>query len=253
MALLGDLSAEMSLRYGRLFDQTVRESSSAPSTQAKASLGPVLPEATPRCIIETDWRRAPLIKARLAGGYCLRSLAQGPCAYANICEHCPNLRSEKTFLPILRLRRVDAEALLADAEARGWGAEVARHRRLIERIDASDRQRRCRLSTTTSRPWRPSACEELATSGQPISFKEVAVRAGTSRTTLYRRADLRALVEEHRTRGPGGEHAHRSHRADRPAAPQPGSRSRPRSADKKNGFASSNAEIAGTAETLPPE
>jgi hypothetical protein len=47
------------------------------------------------------------------------------------------------------------------------------------------------------------ACEELAASGQPISFKEVAVRAGTSRTTLYRRADLRALVEEHRTRGRG--------------------------------------------------
>ena len=135
MALLGHVSAEMSLRYGRLFDQTVRESYERALTQAKASLGPVLPEATP-VHLETDWRRAPLIKARLAGGYCLRSLAQGPCAYANICEHCPNLRSEKTFLPILRLQRVDAEALLADAEARGWGAEVARHRRLVERIDA---------------------------------------------------------------------------------------------------------------------
>ena len=135
MALLGHVSAEMSLRYGRLFDQTVRESYERALTQAKTSLGPVLPEATP-VHLETDWRRAPLIKARLAGGYCLRSLAQGPCAYANICEHCPNLRSEKTFLPILRLQRVDAEALLADAEARGWGAEVARHRRLIERIDA---------------------------------------------------------------------------------------------------------------------
>jgi hypothetical protein len=47
------------------------------------------------------------------------------------------------------------------------------------------------------------ACIELAASGRPITFKEVAARAGTSRTTLYRRADLRALLEEHRAKGRG--------------------------------------------------
>jgi len=135
MALLGHVSAQMSLRYGRLFDKTVRENYERALAQAKASLGPVLPEATP-VELETDWRKAPLIKARLAGGYCLRTLAQGSCVYANICEHCPNYRSEKTLLPVSRLQRVDAEALIADAEARGWGEEAARHRRLIERIDA---------------------------------------------------------------------------------------------------------------------
>ncbi|MDA8316977.1 MAG: tyrosine-type recombinase/integrase [Actinomycetota bacterium] len=135
MALLGHVSAEMSLRYGRLFDQTVRENYERALAQAKTTLGPVLPEATP-IHLETDWRKAPLIKARLAGGYCLRTAAQGPCAYANICEHCPNFRSEKTLLPVLQLQRVDAEALVADAEERGWGPEAARHRRLIERIDA---------------------------------------------------------------------------------------------------------------------
>jgi len=135
MALLGHVSAGMSLRYGRLFDHTVRESYERALAQAKASLGPVIPEATP-VELETDWRKAPLIKARLAGGYCLRTLAQGACAYANICEHCPNFRSERTLLPVLQLQRVDAEALLADAIERGWGPEAARHRRLIERIDA---------------------------------------------------------------------------------------------------------------------
>src|SRR6266571_4998182 len=68
-------------------------------------------------------------------GYCLRTAAQGPCAYANICEHCPNFRSGASFLPVLQLQRADAEALAADAQARGWGDEAARHRRLIERID----------------------------------------------------------------------------------------------------------------------
>jgi DNA-binding Lrp family transcriptional regulator len=47
------------------------------------------------------------------------------------------------------------------------------------------------------------ACTELAASGRPITFKEVAARVGTSRTTLYRRGDLRALVEEQRSKGRG--------------------------------------------------
>jgi hypothetical protein len=36
---------------------------------------------------------------------------------------------------VLQLQRADAEALAADARARGWGEEAARHRRLIERLD----------------------------------------------------------------------------------------------------------------------
>jgi hypothetical protein len=37
---------------------------------------------------------------------------------------------------VLAAQRADAEALARDAEARGWGSEVERHRRLIERLDA---------------------------------------------------------------------------------------------------------------------
>jgi integrase len=134
MVLLGHQSAEMSLRYGRLFDFTVRESYERALTLAKARLGPILPQAVP-VRLNTDWRSAPLIKARLAGGYCLRTVAQGSCAYANICEHCPNLRSDAGFLAVLGAQRADAEALAADAEARGWSEEATRHRRLLERLD----------------------------------------------------------------------------------------------------------------------
>ena len=84
MVLLGHQSAEMSLRYGRLFDSTVREGYERALALAKSRLGPILPEAVP-VELNTDWRQAPLIKARLAGGYCLRAAAQGPCPYANTC------------------------------------------------------------------------------------------------------------------------------------------------------------------------
>jgi integrase len=134
MAMLGHTSAEMSLRYGRLFDATVRADYERALTLAKQHLGPVLPDATP-VNLNTDWRAAPLIKARLAGGYCVRTLAQGTCAYTHICEHCPNYRSDATFLPVLMTPRTDAATLAADADTRGWGEEAARHRRLVERLD----------------------------------------------------------------------------------------------------------------------
>ena len=46
-----------------------------------------------------------------------------------------------------------------------------------------------------------AACAGLAAAGQPVTFNEVAGRAQISRTTLYRRADLRAIIEEHRAHG----------------------------------------------------
>jgi hypothetical protein len=43
-------------------------------------------------------------------------------------------------------------------------------------------------------------CADLATSGQPITFTAVAAQAQISRATLYRDQQLRAIVDEHRTR-----------------------------------------------------
>ena len=140
MALLGHVSAEMSLRYGRLFDATVKAEYERALTSAKSQLAamPVDPPGGRRRLplLTGDWKEAPAIKARLAGGFCVRAQVQGPCAYANICEHCPNFRTDSGYLPILAAQRADAETLARDAENRGWGSEVERHRRLISRLDA---------------------------------------------------------------------------------------------------------------------
>jgi len=136
MALLGHVSAAMSLRYGRLFDTTVRAEYERALDLAKARIGPL---ATERLRIpvtgDGDWRDAPAIKARLGGGYCLRAPAQGSCPYANICEHCPNFHTDAASISVLSAQRIDAEALAADAESRGWIEEADRHRRLITRLD----------------------------------------------------------------------------------------------------------------------
>jgi hypothetical protein len=135
----------MSLRYGRLFDATVRTEYERALIQAKAQLAPAQPAGTPPAGAPrqlplvaitggADWKDSPTIKARLAGGFCLRAPAQGSCPYANICEHCPNFRTDPGFLAVLGTQRADAQALLADAEARGWADEAGRHRRLVARL-----------------------------------------------------------------------------------------------------------------------
>ena len=139
MALLGHVSATMSLRYARLFDSTVRAEYERALELAKSriDLGRIPGGRIPLPVLkEGNWRDVPAIKARLAGGFCLRAPAQGACPYANICEHCPNFRTDASYLPILAAQRVDAVALAADAEAKGWISEADRHRRLMARLDA---------------------------------------------------------------------------------------------------------------------
>jgi len=140
MAPLGHVSAAMSLRYARLFDATVRTEYERALELAKSQIGP-LPAGRPGLPIAgltggKDWKDAPVIKSRLAGGFCLRAPAQGACPYANICEHCPSFRAGGADLPVLAAQRLDAEALAADAEKRGWITEADRHRRLLARLDA---------------------------------------------------------------------------------------------------------------------
>lgn len=142
MALLGHVSAEMSLRYEHLFDSTVRAEYERALDLAKCRIGAMptptgktsIPVSTDSacvsgCSSETDWRDAPAIKSRLAGGHCLRAPAQGACPYANICEHCPSFRTDAASVAVLAAQRVDTEALAADAETRGWIDEADRHRR----------------------------------------------------------------------------------------------------------------------------
>lgn len=139
MALLGHVSAEMSLRYGRLFDTTIRQEYERALTLAKQRAGIPVTTRTSLPLADitrgADWKATPLIKSRLAGGFCLRAPAQGACTYANICEHCPSFHSDASSLPVLAAQRVDAHALAQDAEQRGWIAEAARHHKLIARLD----------------------------------------------------------------------------------------------------------------------
>ena len=145
MHLLGHVSATMSLRYGRLFDDTVRAEYDRALAHAKSQLAaapgsgcindPAVPLPPERIPSGSEWKTGATLKTRLAGGYCLRAPVQGSCSYANICEHCPAYRTDPELVPILAAQRLDTLALADDALARGWHDEADRHHRLLARLD----------------------------------------------------------------------------------------------------------------------
>ena len=135
MALLGHVSAEMTLRYASLASPTVRAAYDQAMSKARSRLTlPIAPVGQTIVPDRVQWLRAEMLKTRVAHGYCSRSLVAEACSYANICEQCDNFTTSVEFIPALRTQLVDATALRDDAEARGWDTEVARHARLISSL-----------------------------------------------------------------------------------------------------------------------
>lgn len=141
MKLLGHHSAAMTLRYGHIYDTTVRAAWEAalarqpePYSETMIQLPMVSSkgEAPSRA---DDWMSEHQLKTRLAHGYCLRAVHQQACPYANICEHCA------AFIPLpeahetLSRELEDIRLLKKDARLRQWPTEVSRHQTTIERLE----------------------------------------------------------------------------------------------------------------------
>ncbi|OYV64631.1 MAG: hypothetical protein B7X07_05865 [Actinobacteria bacterium 21-64-8] len=137
MRLLGHVTMEMSLRYGHLFDSTVRQQYDEALAKVKHQYStamldlPVGKAGAP----DEEWMGAHKLKTRLAHGYCQLDHRQTPCPLANVCERCP------AFVPLPGARQTierqlaDVRLLIRDANARGWDGEIQRHRDVAERLE----------------------------------------------------------------------------------------------------------------------
>lgn len=146
MALLGHVSAEMTLRYASLASPTVRAAyeDAMSKVRVRQPLPLVVAAGTTIVPDRVEWLRAEMLKTRVAHGYCSRHLSARACPYANVCEQCDNFVTTPEFLPALQAQLADAQALKDDAEARGWDSEVARHARVIASIGGHVRRVNCR-------------------------------------------------------------------------------------------------------------
>ena len=143
MALMGHVSAEMTLRYASLASPTVRAAYEAAMTKVHARQA-LFVVATGRGTApdRVEWLRSEMLKTRVAHGYCSRDLVADACPYANICEQCDNYVAAPEFQPALEAQLADIHDLRDDAQARGWQSETARHERVIASIDGHLRRLR---------------------------------------------------------------------------------------------------------------
>jgi hypothetical protein len=133
MALLGHVTAEMTLRYATLASPALRAAYDEAIGKARRQL-PVIVNDRPVLPSKVDWLRGEMLKTRVAHGYCSRHLAADPCPYANICEHCDNYVPAPEFATTLQDQLTDVQTLRDDARNRGWTSEMNRHQHLIERL-----------------------------------------------------------------------------------------------------------------------
>lgn len=137
MALLGHVTPEMTLRYAKLANPTIRAAYQAAidHTRIGRSL-PIAPGAgSPRAVPErVEWLCSEMLKTRVAHGLCSRDPAAGACPYANICEQCDNFTPAPEFAPVLQAQLDDIRVLRDDAAERHWTDEVARHERVIDSL-----------------------------------------------------------------------------------------------------------------------
>jgi hypothetical protein len=137
MALMGHVTPEMTLRYAKLATPTIRTAYQAAMDKVRA--GQLLPltavNAAPPVPDKVAWLHAEMLKTRLAHGFCARPKAAGPCPYANICEQCDFFVPDPAATTTISAQLDDIIALQADAHARGWDDEAARHERVAASLD----------------------------------------------------------------------------------------------------------------------
>lgn len=212
MQLLGHISAAMSLRYGRLFDSTVREEYERALTQTKAQLAavPVAPAGpvgvgTPLPLVQVtggaDWKDTATIKVPPQW----RVLYA--CTRSGILRLCQHLRA----LPELPHRQRLPVGPWCSARRHPCAGGGRRRSRLEQRSRPAPparrparpadqpRQRRSAMSHTSPERVR-AACEQLLADGRDVTFTAVAQTSGISRATCYRDRGLRAVIDTYRAR-----------------------------------------------------
>jgi hypothetical protein len=132
MALMGHVTPEMTLRYAKLASPTIRAAyqTAMDTLRGRQALPIIAIGGAPVIPDRIEWLHSEMLKTRVAHGYCSRPQAAGACPYANICEQCDNFVPAPDAVQVLSAQLDDVRALRADAQARGWDDEVARHDRV---------------------------------------------------------------------------------------------------------------------------
>ncbi|MDQ6782601.1 MAG: tyrosine-type recombinase/integrase [Actinomycetota bacterium] len=134
--LLGHASAEMTARYARLHDTTLRAAFDN-YCQARVNIaGQALDFEPDAPTAEAEWvkHRLGRVQASLPNGFCGRP-PQQDCPHPNACLTCPDFQTTPEFLTVHRQQADNTRILIATADANGQFRLADNHRRVLGSLE----------------------------------------------------------------------------------------------------------------------
>jgi len=135
MKILGHVSSAMTLRYAHIFNESVRDEYIKALDILKPKYSQGIFNVENKNSINWMEIKKPLIKTRLANGYCIRTLDQGICKHANVCESCGNFQTGSAFGDIIKSQITEEKAILNDACKYQLESEILRHKNIIKSLE----------------------------------------------------------------------------------------------------------------------
>ncbi len=134
--LMGHASADMTARYARLHDTTLRAAFDDYCQTRVNIAGDILDFAPDAPTADAEWvkHRLARVQASLPNGFCGRP-PQQDCPHPNACLTCPDFQTTPEFLPVHRQQADNTRILIATAEANGQFRLIANHRRVLNSLE----------------------------------------------------------------------------------------------------------------------
>jgi hypothetical protein len=136
MRILGHNSVSMALVYAQISDPEVLRDYQSVLGPGATLAGPAAETLRSGAFDSStlEWLKTNFFKTELELGHCLRLPAEGPCE-CDLYLTCAKFVTTAAYAPRLRRRHQVELVLAADAEAKGWGREVERHRATATRLE----------------------------------------------------------------------------------------------------------------------
>jgi len=134
--LMGHASSEMTARYARLHDSTLRAIFDDYCQVRVNIAGEMLGFESDAPTADAEWIKYRLgrVQASLPNGFCGRP-PQQDCPHPNACLTCPDFQTTPEFLPVHRQQAENTRILIATAEANGQFRLLDNHRRVLDSLD----------------------------------------------------------------------------------------------------------------------
>lgn len=137
MKMLGHQSADMSIVYSTVFDETIKREYEESVINSQEISGGDYAEILKKSQLnqeEVDWIKTNFHKTYLMTGHCFHHTREQMCDFADACFFCSKYVTTKQHIPILQEKYEVELKLIKDAEERGWDREIQRHQRVATRV-----------------------------------------------------------------------------------------------------------------------